>query len=169
MVSPVPQGLVDALSLVSAVFNSGAIKQSFTGWACVTERLKSWQIKHISSSLRNHHWVWAKHTCSLCPSVSSCRTWRCTTSSPSATPWSSSGGSTGWHRRKPRRAWISSSTFWIYLRRTAWSEISGRTIVLTPGLLWGVHQAPCFSVRWGFTASRHLLTQIHEIKCAHAH
>lgn len=55
------------------------------------------------------------------------RTWRCTTSSPSVTPSPSSAESTGWHRRKPRHAWISSLTSWIYLRSRVWFEIWGKT------------------------------------------
>lgn len=54
------------------------------------------------------------------------RNWPCTMSSPSATPWPSLAEFTDWRRRKPRRVWTSSSTSWIYLRSTAWSEISGK-------------------------------------------
>lgn len=54
------------------------------------------------------------------------RNWRCTMSSPLATPWPSLAEFTAWHLRKPRHAWTFSLTSWIYLRRPAWSEILGK-------------------------------------------
>lgn len=90
-----------------------------------------------------------------------CRTWRCTTSSPSATPWSSSGESTGWRGRKPRHAWIFSSTSCIYLRRTVWSEISGWTPVLT--LLRDGRVTSVSPYDRGFTALGRPLTLMHGI------
>lgn len=55
------------------------------------------------------------------------RSWRCTTSSPSATRWPSLAESTAWRGRKPAHAWTSSSTSWRCLRSRVWSGISGGT------------------------------------------
>lgn len=90
-----------------------------------------------------------------------CRTWRCTTSSPSATPWSSSGESTGWRGRTPRHAWMFSSTSCIYLRRTVWSEISGWTAVLT--LLRDGRVTSVSPYDRGFTTLGRPLTLMHGI------
>lgn len=66
------------------------------------------------------------------------RTWHCTTSSPSVTPSPSLAESTGWRRWKPRRAWISSLTSWIYLRSRVWFEIWGkRTCRRQAVWVWG--------------------------------